>query len=167
MNPSYQQEKAFLLARLAPYMKGTMAQWLLTLPLDFYLEIFKLHGWSFTISKIDEKAGLLARWTQAYIFKRLQKEVLDQLKRSAPGSIAEDRIIPHIQAQLQVVIIRMQAAPNWDAFVRSFRNEFGQVPFHFAIDHLSDTTKQQLEEALIRLSAARKMKRQAVKQNNL
>ena len=160
MNPSYEQEKAFLFARLTPYMKDTMAQWLLTLPLEFYLEIFKLHQWQFTIKRIDEKAGLLARWTQVYIFKRLKKEFLDELKKNSPDSQSGSSLFPPVQTQLKLVINRMQATADWNTFVRSFRKEFGEVPFYFSIDQLSETSKRQLEEAIMRLGNARKRKRQ-------
>lgn len=162
-NQSYKQEQAFLFSRLTPYLKGTMAQWLKTLPLEFYLEIFKLHDWQFTIRRIDEKAGLLARWTQVYIFKRLKKELLDELKKSTPEYHHGDPLFSHIDAQLKLVMSRMRTAPDWNSFVRSFRNEFGEVPFYFSVDKLSETSKKQLEEAILRLSNAAKLKREMVR----
>src|ERR1700735_3166170 len=102
VDQSYKHEKEFLFKRLTPYMKGTMAQWLQIIPLEFYLEIFKLHEWQFTIEKLDEKAGLLARWTQVYIFKRLQKEFLDELKKSTPEVHSAKAVLPQIHSQLEL-----------------------------------------------------------------
>lgn len=165
-NQSYTKEHTFLVSRLTPYLKGTLAQWMRTLPLEFYLEIFKLHEWSFTVQRIDEKAGLLARWTQVYIFKRLQKEFLDELKKNPPESRQGTLIFNQVSAQLQLVMDRMQHAPDWNTFVRCFRNEFGEVPFYFSIDQLSETSKRQLEEAILRLSNAGKMKRVRIERIN-
>jgi hypothetical protein len=162
VNQSYKHEKEFLFTRLTPYMKGTMAQWLQILPLEFYLEIFKLHQWQFSIQKIDEKAGLLARWTQVYIFKRLKKESLDKLKKSIPED-QENSIRPQIEAQLRLVTERMKAAPDWNTFVRCFRDEFGLVPFYFSTDTLSEASKKQLEAMLILMSNVEKPKRHSMK----
>lgn len=135
-------------------MKGTMAQWLPILPLEFYLEIFKLHQWEFTIKRIEEKAGLLARWTQVYIFKRLKKEVLDELKKSTPDSQQGKTVLPHLQQQLTLVMEHMSIASDWNTFVKSFRKEFGEVPFYFSPENLEGIggiSKQQFDEALLRI----------------
>jgi len=127
-----EREKDELQKLLKLYIAPELLPWSKTFPDTFYMEIFRLNGWDFTVNSIKKRPGVVGLWTNKLIYEQLPKGVLKELKTKTPKSeagnykarffqsLTEDIGNPHLQQQLNSIITLMQISDNWKDFIDKF-----------------------------------------------
>lgn len=128
----YDRERNELQKILKAYISEELLVWQKRFPDIFYKEIFRLNGWSYTVSDIKKRPGVIGKWTNKIIYEQLPKGVLKELKEKTPKSVSgnytarfhqsltEDIGNPHLQAQINSVIPLMQISDSWQQFLSHF-----------------------------------------------
>lgn len=128
----YDREREELQKILRKYISDELLKWQKTFPDAFYMEIFRLNGWDYTVSDIKKRPGVVGKWTNKVIYEQLPKGVLDELKHKTPKSnsgnytarffqsLTLDVGHPHLSAQLNQVIAIMRISDNWNEFMSNF-----------------------------------------------
>jgi hypothetical protein len=125
---------------LEAYISKELLPWTQRFPLEFYEEIYRLHGWDHLDPASKSKPGYVGKLTNALVYRRLPDGVLDELKSQNPvdaetgrrkfkhHQFLTDQIgNPHLEKHLSKVIGLMQASDSWGDFKRMFRRVF-KVP---------------------------------------
>lgn len=155
----YQEEARLLLTLLAAHQEPSFATWQQTVPFKFYQEIFRLNNWDLTIGQITAKKGMLIRWTNVYIFKRLPKATIDEMANYGPENPSAAAIASTVNKQIDMVLGKMKDLTEWKTFVKLFRKEFGEVPFHYTpSEELAQVENRSFAENLTRILRAGKPK---------
>lgn len=128
----YQREKQELQKILKAYISEELLPWQKKFPDIFYREIFRLNGWDFTIKSIQNRPGVVGKWTNSLIYKQLPIGILEELKRRTPRSkagnytakfhqsLTEDTGDPNLNAQINSIIAIMQISDTWVEFLKNF-----------------------------------------------
>lgn len=128
----YDREREELQKILKKYISDELLKWQKTFPDTFYMEIFRLNGWNYTVHDIKKRPGVVGKWTNKVIYEQLPKGVLDELKTKTPKSssgnytarffqsLTLDVGHPHLSAQLNQVIAIMRISDNWQEFMSNF-----------------------------------------------
>lgn len=128
----YDREKDELQKILRAYISEELLPWQKTFPDRYYIEIFRLNGWDFTVESIKKRPGVVGIWTNKVIYNQLPKGVLKELKSQTPKtpsgnykarffqSLTQDIGNVHLQNQLNSVITLMQVADDWKDFLSKF-----------------------------------------------
>ncbi len=143
----YDREKQELQAILEAYISKELLEWQKRFPDNFYMEIFRLNGWPYTVSNIKKRPSVIGKWTNKLIYERLPKGVLSELKKITPKSesgnytarfhqsLTQDIGNPDLQAQIFKVIGIMRISDNWKQFISNFnkmvQRESGQIELKF------------------------------------
>jgi hypothetical protein len=143
----YEREKDELQKILKAYIAEELLSWQKTFPDKYYMEIYRLNGWDFTVKSIKQRPGVIGTWTNKLIYEQLPKGVLEELKAKTPKSSAgnytarffqsltPDYGSPHLQNQLNSVITLMQVSDNWKQFLTQFNKlvdrQKGQLELKF------------------------------------
>jgi len=80
----YDREKYELQKILTAYVLDEAAKWQIMFGLDFYKEIYRLWGLSFTSENIRKKPKFIAVLTNKYIYSQLPDGVYDKIKENNP-----------------------------------------------------------------------------------
>ncbi|MGZ7317544.1 P63C domain-containing protein, partial [Streptococcus pyogenes] len=80
----YERERFELQKIFKAYISEELLKWQKMFPDDFYMEIFRLNGWSYDVQSIKRRPGVVGKWTNELIYKRLPDGVLEELKRRTP-----------------------------------------------------------------------------------
>lgn len=137
----YQQvRKRDALAKiLETYISKELLPWAQRFPLEFYEEIYRLHGWDGLDPASRSKPGYVGKLTNALVYERLPDGVLEQLRTQNPKDIDGKRKFkhhqfltdeignPHLEKHLSKVVGLMQASDTWMEFKRMFKRVF-KVP---------------------------------------
>lgn len=137
----YQQvRKRDALAKiLEAYISKELLPWAQRFPLEFYEEIYRLHGWDGLDPGSRSKPGYVGKLTNALVYERLPDGVLEQLRTQNPKDIdgkrkfkhhqflTDDIGNPHLEKHLSKVVGLMQASDTWIEFKRMFKRVF-KVP---------------------------------------
>lgn len=143
----YEREKDALQITLQAFINKELLKWQKMFPDTFYYEIFRLNKWEYTVKSINNKPGVIGRWTNELIYNQLPKGVLEELKAKTPKSksgnytarffqsLTPDIGHPELNAQIYKVIGIMNISNNWEEFKRNFnrmvdRNN-GQIELNF------------------------------------
>ena len=143
----YDREKDELQKILKAYIAAELLPWQKTFPDSYYQEIFRLHGWNYTVSDIKKRPSVIGIWTNKLIYEQLPKGVLDELKHKTPKSqkgnytarffqsLTIDTGHPHLTAQLNQIIAIMRISDNWQQLISNFNKmidrKHGQLELKF------------------------------------
>ena len=120
---------------LAAYMAPELAGWTKRFPDEFYRQLFRLHGWAYTVASCKRPA-LVAQLTNQLVYEKLPRGVLEELKRRNPADdkgrrrhrhrqfLSEGVGHPHLQQHLYAVTALMRGSPDWGTFHRWFLRAF-------------------------------------------
>lgn len=126
----YDREKDELQKLLSKYVSEELMPWTKRFPDEFYKQMFRLKGWTYTGSNRPQYVGKL---TNQYIYDYLPDEVLQELKEKTPKnrklhqSLTESVGVPHLDKQLQKTIGLMQASDTWEEFEMLFDKAMKQA----------------------------------------
>jgi len=137
----YDRERDELQIILSAYISKELLPWQHKFPDEFYKEIFRLNGWGYFASgniDIKKRPSVIGHWTNDLIYKRLPKNVLEELKKNTPKSkrgnytarfhqsLSMDIGQPHLERQLASVLTLMKISDNWKDFMLNFNKAYGQ-----------------------------------------
>jgi len=123
---------------LGEYLSDEYGKWAKTFPDEFYKELFRLRGWSYTPFDVSRPA-VVGRWTNDIVYERLAPGVLEELQRRNPTDergrrkrkhhqwLTEDIGHPELREHLAAVIALMRAASNWREFHRMLQRAFPKI----------------------------------------
>lgn len=115
----YDRDKDELQKLLSKYVSEELMPWTKRFPDEFYKQMFRLKGWTYTGTNRPQYVGKL---TNQYIYDQLPEGVLQELKEKTPKnkklhqSLTESVGVPHLDKQLQKTIGLMQASDTWEEF---------------------------------------------------
>lgn len=139
----YEREKEELQLILRQYISEELLPWQQRFPHEFYKQIFRLNGWSYTLENLKLKPSVVGKWTNKYIYKQLPNGVLEELKRLTPKDdegkpkehlhrrLTEDVGHPNLNNQIVSVITIMKLSKNWRDFNNKFEDLYGQTSIDF------------------------------------
>lgn len=128
----YDREKDALQKLINAYVSEELRPWAYTFGENYYKEIFRLRGWDFTVSGIKKRPSIVGKYTNTFIYEELPKGVLEELKKRTPKnesgdyaarfhqSLTSDTGYIALKFQLNSVTSLMEAADNWEDFIRLF-----------------------------------------------
>lgn len=121
---------------LEAYISKELLPWTERFPLQFYEEMYRLHGWSLDPAG-KGKPGYVGKLTNALVYERLPDGVLSDLKQNNPVDpetgrrrfkhhqfLTQDVGNPHLEKHLAKVVGLMQASDTWGEFKKMFRKVF-------------------------------------------
>lgn len=126
----YDREKDELQKLLSKYVSEELMPWTKRFPDEFYKQMFRLKGWTYTGTNRPQYVGKL---TNQYIYDQLPEGVLQELKEKTPKnkklhqSLTESVGVPHLDKQLQKTIGLMQASDTWEEFEILFEKAMKQA----------------------------------------
>ena len=112
---------------LEAFIAKELRKWVKTFPAEFYREMFRLKGWTFSPVSAA-RPQVVGHLTNDLIYKRLAPGVLDELKRLTPRDdkgrlkthlhrrLTEDIGHPRLREHLAAVVALMKASTTWDRF---------------------------------------------------
>ena len=128
----YDREKDELQKLINAYVSEELRPWSYTFGENYYKEIFRLRGWDFTVSGIKKRPSIVGKYTNTFIYEELPKGVLEELKKRTPKnesgdysarfhqSLTSDTGYIALKFQLNSVTSLMEAADDWEDFIRLF-----------------------------------------------
>lgn len=126
----YDREQDELQKLLSKYVSEELMPWAKRFPDEFYKQMFRLKGWTYTGKNRPQYVGKL---TNQYIYDQLPDGVLQELKEKTPKnkrlhqSLTESVGVPHLDKQLQKTIGLMQASDTWEEFEMLFDKAMAQA----------------------------------------
>lgn len=126
----YDREHDELQKLLSKYVSEELMPWAKRFPDEFYKQMFRLKGWTYTGTNRPQYVGKL---TNQYIYDQLPDGVLEELKQKTPKnkklhqSLTESVGVPHLDKQLQKTIGLMQASDTWEEFEMLFDKAMAQA----------------------------------------
>lgn len=126
----YDREQDELQRLLSKYVSEELMPWTKRFPDEFYKQMFRLKGWTYTGTNRPQYVGKL---TNQYIYDQLPEGVLEELKQKTPKnkklhqSLTGNVGIPHLDGQLQKTIGLMQASDTWEEFDALFEKAMKQA----------------------------------------
>ena len=133
---------------LEKFVAKELRPWGKTFPAEFYKQIYRLNGWSYTES--SGRPGVIGHWTNNIIYKRLAPGVWEELKRLTPktpsGSyknklfqrLTEDVGHPKLREHMSAVLMLMKYSPHWRVFMDRLDKEFPQWGANFLLPFPED-----------------------------
>lgn len=134
------RDRAALRSILEAYISKEWLPWTERFPLEFYQELYRLHGWVLNPAG-KSKPGYVGKLTNALVYDRLPKGVAEELRAHNPVDpftkrrrfkhhqfLTEDIGNPHLEKHVSKVIGLMQASETWGEFKRMFRRVFKPTP---------------------------------------
>lgn len=127
------RDKKALADILDKYLRKELAAWAKRFPDDFYKEMFRLRGWSWSYLKRPAYVGKL---TNDVVYERIAPGLLQELKDRSPKNeqgkrkgtfqqlFTEDIGHPALAQHLHAVIGLMRASGHWDGFYRLIQRAF-------------------------------------------
>lgn len=126
----YDREQDELQKLLSKYVSEELMPWAKRFPDEFYKQMFRLKGWTYTGKNRPQYVGKL---TNQYIYDQLPEGVLQELKEKTPKnkrlhqSLTESVGVPHLDKHLQKTIGLMQASDTWEEFETLFDKAMAQA----------------------------------------
>ena len=120
------------------YLLAERAKWAKRFPDEFYMQIFRLRGWTWRGMRVN-RPSIVGRYTNDIVWDRIEEGLHGELKRLNPKDDTGRRPAKHhqwftedighsvLQAHLNGVIALMRAAPSWDGFKRSLQRAFPKL----------------------------------------
>ncbi|NQG98030.1 hypothetical protein HO675_08030 [Streptococcus suis] len=139
----YERERLELQKIFKAYISEELLKWQKMFPDDFYIEIFRLNDWPYDVQSIKKRPGVVGKWTNELIYKRLPNGVLEELKKNTPKSqkghytarffqsLTPDIGHPDLNAQIYKTLGLMRISHDWKDFKQKFNlmtsREDGQI----------------------------------------
>ena len=132
------REKDALQKILEKYIAPELLPWTKRFPDEFYKQLFRLRGWNYSSMSV-KRPGYVGKLTNQLVYEKLPPGVLDELREVNPvvtpsrrkfchhQFLSEDVGNPHLQKQLQEVILLMRISDTWDQFEKHFKRAFPNV----------------------------------------
>ena len=142
----YQRENDALQIILKAYISEELLKWQKKFPDSFYYEIFRLNNWDYTVKGINNRPGVIGKWTNNLIYKQLPNGILEELKKITPKSkagnytaryfqsLTPDVGHPDLTAQIYKVLGLMQISDTWKEFINKFNKLVNRAKGEFEID---------------------------------
>jgi hypothetical protein len=120
---------------LAAYINPELRPWTRTFPDEYYQELFRLLGWSYTPMQF-KRPKLIGKITDEIIYKQLPPGVREELRRKNPPSpkgnrphrypqlLTMDIGVPHLQNQMLAAMTLMRASKDHAEFRRLYARAF-------------------------------------------
>jgi hypothetical protein len=114
--PREEREKSRLVLQriLETHVRGPWAEWIKTLPDDYFQELFRLHGVGYPPVRM-RKLCYIEFWTNDAIFSRLSPEASAALKSRAPISA---QACSELEEYIGKIIFLMKSCSKWTEFIR-------------------------------------------------
>lgn len=132
-----EREKDELQKLLSLYVAQDLLPWSKTFPDEFYIELFRLRGWTYKGKPKSPYVGVL---TNYLVYDRLPKDVVDELKRLNPiikdKGYRKNRLFQRLTdnfgyLQLKTLIstdiTMMRGFDNWDEFDKVYRKSYNII----------------------------------------
>lgn len=131
---------------LSKYISAEFLEWSKMFPDEFYVQLFRLRGWTGFGETGRKMPGVVGYFTNEIVYARLPYGVLEALKKKTPKSVAgnnlvryhqslsEDYGVKHLEKHLIAVIALMKSADSWEQFLYMLdRNyiKYGQSVMRF------------------------------------
>lgn len=128
-----QREKDELQKLLAVYVSKELLPWVKTFPDEFYIELFRLRGWTYKGKPKSPYVGVL---TNYLVYDRLPNEVVEELKRLNPiqdSGHRKHQLFRHLNTnpgyiQLRTLILSdiamMRGFDTWDEFNKVYQKSY-------------------------------------------
>ncbi len=122
------RERGALALILEKYLTSHQSKWAKTFPDQFYHELFRLRGWSFSDKGFHYRPAQAGNDTRDIVYERLAPGVLDELERLNPSNeqgqrstkhhqwLTEDHGVPELKSHISGVIALMKASASWPRF---------------------------------------------------
>lgn len=120
---------------LEAYISKELLPWAKRFPDEFYAELFRLKGWSYS-PVVVKRPRIVGKLTNQIIYDKLPRGVIDELSRVNPRNekgrlrhkhhqyLTDDVGHAHLQKQLVAVTTLMKISKNWPQFLRHFEQAF-------------------------------------------
>ncbi len=130
---------------LEAYISKELLPWTKRFPDEFYHELFRLRGWSYSPPS-PKRPQLVGKLTNQLVYEKLPAGVLDALQHENPiveggyrrhrhhQHLTEDIGNKNLASQLVAVITLMKVSRNWDAFKKLFNRAFGPSNNQYEMD---------------------------------
>lgn len=130
---------------LEAYISKELLPWSKRFPDEFYQEMFRLRGWTYSPPS-PKRPKLVGKLTNQIVYEKLPPGVLGVLRERNPvvkkgrrlhkhhQLLTEDVGNPHLGRHLIAVTTLMRAAPTWGSFQRMFRRAFPGPQMELPID---------------------------------
>lgn len=110
------------------YIAKEYRPWSKVFPDEFYMHIFRLNQWPYEPGQW-QRPSIVGIWTNNIIYERLNKKVLDHLKKMNPlyecgarqrshhQHLTEDYGLIKLKERIEAVLALMRISDNWDDFM--------------------------------------------------
>ncbi len=116
------------------YISEKLMPWTKTFPDEFYIGIFRLKGWDYTMLRAgDKKPSCIGRYTRNIVYERMPAPVILQLELLNPSDddgtrqhkhhqfLTRDIGHPELRIHLEKVVMLMGLSDTWDDFRAKLR----------------------------------------------
>jgi len=132
------RDKKALQALLDKYLRKELAAWAKKFPDEFYIEMFRLRGWQWKGMKINNRPGVVGRYTNNIVYSRLAPGLIKELEEKNPKTdkghrkskhhqwLSDDIGNPALAQHLHACIALMKTCGNngWNQFMRNLNRAF-------------------------------------------
>ncbi|MBF8267379.1 MAG: hypothetical protein HW388_887 [Dehalococcoidia bacterium] len=141
---------------LEAYISKELLPWTKRFPNEFYRELFRLRGWSYSPPS-PKRPQLVGKLTNQLIYEKLPPGVLDALRQKNPiveggyrrykhhQLLTEDVGDKNLAAQLVAVTTLMKVSRNWNSFKKLFDRAFQSSGYQYEM-MLGDLEESDEEE---------------------
>lgn len=131
------QLKEDVLRVIAAYMSPTLYKWTQKFRPAFFEEMYRLHGWEYKqgSTKHPQYTG---KFITKYVYEPLPPGVLEEMKNRLPKNehgnrraklwqtLSADTGIPHLDKQIEDIVLLMETSDDKSDFARRFERKFGK-----------------------------------------
>lgn len=119
---------------LEEFVARELRPWVRTFPNAYYEQIFRLNGWPY--AEKCGRPGVLGRWTNDVVYRRLAPGVLEELRRHTPRDdqgrlqhklfqrLTEEVGHPRLREHLAGVVMLMKYSSSWGQFMERLDREY-------------------------------------------
>lgn len=75
LNFPFLPEHKVLIELLPDHFTSEKKIWIYKIPINFYIEIFRLNGWEFSATEIQKRPTVISKWLETILFKNLPKNI--------------------------------------------------------------------------------------------
>jgi hypothetical protein len=130
---------------LDAYIAKELLPWTKRFPDEFYRELFRLKGWTFSPPS-PKRPMYVGKLTNELVYERMPPGVLEELRARNPvvsngrrrhkhhQFLTEDVGHPHLERHLVAVITLMRASKSWNQFMKLFQTAFPKERYQLTLD---------------------------------
>jgi hypothetical protein len=119
-----------------PHVAGRVKAYAKKFPIEFYNLIYNLNGWPVTETSLQERPGIVGKWTNDMVYLRFPKGTLSVLQSLNPFIADGVRLYKHFQLLtdpgeelleqfIDDAMALMRQSFNWKHFVAQFARKYG------------------------------------------